>query len=237
MFAVIIAGVVLYIFIVLWYNGIIWLNTPSKRKYPVRGVDVSSYQGNINWKELESQNISFAFIKATEGSGFVDEYFTDNYKNSNDTGIRVGAYHFFSFDSPGKTQAKNYISIVDKRENMLPPVIDVEYYNGNGSNPPDEDKARQNLNDLIAALEEYYGLTPVIYVTETTYNRYIRGHFEDNDIWIRSIYKSAELSDGRDWTFWQFCDRGRLDGYDGIEKYIDLNVFNGSMKEFENYCG
>lgn len=120
---------------------------------------------------------------------------------------------------------------------MLPPVIDVEYYNGNGSDPPDEDKARQNLNDLISALKERYGLTPIIYATKTTYNRYIRGHFEDNDIWIRSIYTRAELSDGRDWTFWQYCDRGRLDGYDGIEKYIDLNVFNGSMEEFENYCG
>ena len=237
MIVVVIAGIILYIFAVLWYNGIIWLNTPSKKDYPVRGVDVSSYQGEINWRELESQNISFAFIKATEGSGFVDEYFIENYKNSSNTGIRIGAYHFFSFDSPGKTQAENYISVVEKRENMLPPVIDVEYYNGNGSDPPDEDKARQNLNDLISALKERYGLTPIIYATKTTYNRYIRGHFEDNDIWIRSIYTRAELSDGRDWTFWQYCDRGRLDGYDGIEKYIHLNVFNGSMEEFENYCG
>ena len=153
MIVVVIAGIILYIFAVLWYNGIIWLNTPSKKDYPVRGVDVSSYQGEINWRELESQNISFAFIKATEGSGFVDEYFIENYKNSSNTGIRIGAYHFFSFDSPGKTQAENYISVVEKRENMLPPVIDVEYYNGNGSDPPDEDKARQNLNDLISALK------------------------------------------------------------------------------------
>lgn len=73
---------------------------------------------------------------------------------------------------------------------MLPPVIDVEYYNGNGSDPPDEDKARQNLNDLISALKERYGLTPIIYATKTTYNRYIRGHFEDNDIWYAYLYKS-----------------------------------------------
>lgn len=95
MIVVVIAGIILYIFAVLWYNGIIWLNTPSKKDYPVRGVDVSSYQGEINWRELESQNISFAFIKATEGSGFVDEYFIENYKNSSNTGIRIRSISFF----------------------------------------------------------------------------------------------------------------------------------------------
>lgn len=237
MFSVIALLSVLYIVLVLWYNGIIWFNTPSEKKYPVRGVDVSSYQGTVDWKVLEEQGIDFAFIKATEGSGYTDEYFAENFKNSAETGIRIGAYHFFSFDSPGRTQADNYIRAVGKRENMLPPVIDVEYYNGNGKNPPDEDKARQNLHDLITALEEYYGMTPIIYSTEVVYNRYIRNHFSENDIWIRSILTKPHLSDGRNWTFWQYCNRGRLEGYDGIEKYIDLNVFNGSREEFENYSG
>lgn len=236
-FTIIIIVSVLYIFAVLWYNGIIWLNTPSKSRYPVRGVDVSSYQGVIDWNKLEKQGVSFAFIKATEGSGYTDEYFNRNYKNSESTGIRVGAYHFFSFDSPGKTQAENFIRVVDRRKGMLPPVIDVEYYNGNGFDPPDADKARENLNDLITLLKEYYNMNPIIYATNVTYNRYIKGHFENNDIWIRSIFSEAELPDGRKWTFWQYCNRGRLDGYNGIEKFIDLNVFNGSAEEFKNYIG
>ncbi|MCM1227424.1 MAG: glycoside hydrolase family 25 protein [Clostridium sp.] len=226
-----------YFFGVLWYNGIIWLNTPSKSKYPVRGIDVSSYQGVIDWEKIERQKISFAFIKATEGSGFTDEYFAENYKNSAQTDIRIGAYHFFSFDSPGKTQAENFIKTVEKRDNMLPPVIDVEYYNGNGSDPPNEEKARQNLNDLIYELKSYYGMEPIIYATDVTYNRYIKNHFENNDIWIRSVFTEAALSDDREWTFWQYCNRGRLDGYDGVEKFIDLDVFNGTKEEFESYRG
>lgn len=227
----------MYFFGVLWYNGIIWLNTPSKSKYPVRGIDVSSYQGVIDWEKIERQKISFAFIKATEGSGFTDEYFAENYKNSAQTDIRIGAYHFFSFDSPGKTQAENFIKAVEKRDNMLPPVIDVEYYNGNGSDPPNEEKARQNLNDLIYELKSYYGMDPIIYATDVTYNRYIKDHFENNDIWIRSVFTEAALSDDREWTFWQYCNRGRLDGYDGVEKFIDLDVFNGTKEEFESYRG
>lgn len=236
-FVIVILLSLMYFFGVLWYNGIIWLNTPSKSKYPVRGIDVSSYQGVIDWEKIESQKISFAFIKATEGSGFTDEYFAENYKNSAHTSIRIGAYHFFSFDSPGKTQAENYIKSVEKRDNMLPPVIDVEYYNGNGSDPPDEEKARQNLNDLINELKSYYGMDPIIYATDVTYDRYIKNHFENNDIWIRSIFTKAALSDDRKWTFWQYCNRGRLDGYNGVEKFIDLNVFNGTKEEFECYGG
>lgn len=104
----------LYFFIILWYNGLIWPNTPSKKKYPVRGVDVSSYQGEIDWETLENQDIDFAFIKATEGSGYEDEYFQQNFQNASETGIRIGAYHFFSFDSSGITQAENFIKTVPK---------------------------------------------------------------------------------------------------------------------------
>ena len=67
------------IFSVLVWNGVIILNESAAKKYPVTGVDVSSYQGEIDWEILSSQNISFAFIKATEGSSFVDEHFAYNY--------------------------------------------------------------------------------------------------------------------------------------------------------------
>ncbi|MDE6103900.1 MAG: hypothetical protein K2F60_05185, partial [Oscillospiraceae bacterium] len=154
-----------------------------------------------------------------------------------ETGIRIGAYHFFSFDSSGVTQAENFINAVPRSENMLPPVIDLEFYADHGSDPPEEQETRNNLKKMIEALYDYYGLMPVIYVTDVTYERYIKGCFEDNDIWIRSIFTKAELSDKRTWKFWQYCNKGRLDGYDGDEQYIDLNVFNGTEKEFENYKG
>ncbi|MGN1480946.1 GH25 family lysozyme [Porcipelethomonas sp.] len=227
--------VIVYIFIVLWYNGIVWPNTPSKKEYPVRGVDVSSYQGEIDWNVLEDQNIDFAFIKATEGSGYADSYFKSNFENASLTDIRIGAYHFFSFDSSGKTQAENFINTVPKTDNMLPPVIDLEYYGEYGVNPPDSDETRKNLQCMSDMLCDYYGMKPIIYVTDVTYERYIKGYFQENDIWYRSIWKKAMLSDKRKWTFWQYCNRGRLDGYEGAEQYIDLNVFSGSRTEFENY--
>ena len=103
----------------LIYAGIIQLNRPSREAYPVRGVDVSHYQGNIDWNKLEAQGIMFAFIKATEGSSHTDSMFQANWENVAQTELRAGAYHFFSFESSGQTQAENFINTVSFIDNMI----------------------------------------------------------------------------------------------------------------------
>lgn len=77
-------------------------------------MDVSSWQGEIDWPTLAGQGLSFAFIKATEGSGFTDPRFSYNWEQARKTALRVGAYHFFSYDSPGETQADNFIAAVPR---------------------------------------------------------------------------------------------------------------------------
>ncbi len=219
----------------LW-NGVILLNNPSVEKYPVRGVDVSAYQGEIDWAELAEQgDISFAFIKATEGSTFVDSRFDYNYAEARKTKLRVGAYHFFSFESEGKTQAENFIKAVSKTENMLPPVIDLEFYGEFWKNQPRRDKVQGELDDMLALLEAHYGVKPIIYLTEETYSAYIKGDYDGYDIWFRNVYSGKGLSDGREWTFWQYTNREKLNGYNGEEKFIDMNVFNGTKEQFEKY--
>lgn len=216
-------------------GGVIILNSHTAKSYEVRGVDVSSYQGDINWELLAEQNVSFAFIKATEGSSFVDKYFDTNYKNAQKTDISVGAYHFFSYDSSGKTQAENFINNVPPHIGMLPPVIDLEFYGDKASNPPARDKVDTELKAMLSALEDHYGLKPIIYATELSYELYLDGDYKDYDIWIRNVITRPKLSDGREWTFWQYTNREILDGYVGKEKFIDVNVFFGTREEFENY--
>ena len=76
------ALIVCFVLATLIYNGIILLNNPSLEEFPVRGVDVSSYQGEIDWNVLSKENVSFAFIKSTEGSTHVDRYFENNLNNA-----------------------------------------------------------------------------------------------------------------------------------------------------------
>ncbi len=141
----------------LVFQGIFIPNQLSADKYEIKGVDVASYQGDIDWKELERRNMKFAFIKATEGSSFVDKYFSKNWTNANKTGMRVGAYHFFSFDSKGETQAEQYIRTVPKYKQALPPVIDVEFYANKKDNPPKREDVVQELSVMIEMLEKHYG--------------------------------------------------------------------------------
>lgn len=217
------------------WNGVILLNNPSKRKYPIRGVDVSHYQGEIDWNVLSGEDIDFAFIKATEGSSFVDDRFAYNFSEAQKCYIAVGAYHFFSFSSPGVTQAENFINTVTPFDGMLPPVVDLEFYGEFAENPLAKDAVDKELRSMLDALEEHYGMKPIIYATEDSYKLYLANDYVEYDIWIRNVKTKAKMSDGRQWTFWQYTNREQLDGYSGEEKFIDMNVFFGSEEDFAAY--
>lgn len=228
-------GGVLFLIIVvcavmIWF-GVIQLNGHAAKQFPVHGVDVSEYQGEIDWEVLAAQDISFAFIKATEGSGYVDSQFSYNWENAAKTDLRIGAYHFFSFDSSGETQAALFTQTVEPLENMLPPVVDVEYYSDYKETPPDRDTVKQELSTMLKVLEETYGVKPILYVTKDTF--WVITAFPEYAYWERSVYSEPPGGDkGWTWTFWQYSNRLRLKGYDGEERYIDGNVFVGSEEDF-----
>jgi len=219
----------------LLFFGVIHFNHPDPDKYPVKGVDVSNYQGEIDWATLSKEDdIRFAYIKATEGSSFVDKSFEYNRNEAQKAGLRIGAYHFFSFESSGKSQAEHFCNTVNSINNMLPPVIDVEYYGEFRSDKDiDTGKIKAELRIMADQLCSRYGIKPVIYCSKDTYNDIIKDDFTDCDLWYRSVYSSVPSD--IDWTFWQYSNRHRLDGYDGDERYIDMNVFSGSAEEFELY--
>ena len=219
----------------LLWTGAVHANNPSMTHYPVRGVDVSAYQGVIDWPVLARQDIRFAFLKATEGGTFVDDRFAANLAGANAAGLSVGAYHFFSFESPGATQADNVIRTVPAPDLSLPVVVDLESYGEFGLNPAPTDDVRRELGVLLDRLRAAYGRRPIVYATAESYDRYLAGAFGDVDIWIRDTWREPALSDGRAWTFWQFSDRHRLAGYAGEEPFIDLDVFAGSVAEWEAY--
>jgi len=229
------ACVLMLLFAGLVVRGVIRLNMPPESRYPVRGVDVSHYQGTIDWEKLRAQGVDFAFIKATEGSTLQDDRFAQNFDGAMEAGVRAGAYHFFSFDSSGRAQADNFIRTVPLIRGMLPCAVDVEFYGDKAAHPPDVISTRREMRALLKALEEAYGRRPVIYATQSSFQKYIAGAFDDYDLWVRNVYLYPMMPEGRDWTFWQYSDKGTLDGYEGVEKYIDMNVFHGSEAEFEKY--
>ncbi|MDO4545553.1 MAG: GH25 family lysozyme [Bacillota bacterium] len=205
--------------------------------YPVKGVDVSNYQKVIDWEGLESEGIRFAFIKATEGSSHVDKRFEYNWDEAHKTGMKVGAYHFMSYDTSGEGQAANYIETVDKKWGMLPPVVDVEFYGEYTENHPTKKRMYRVLNVMLEELEDEYGKKPLIYTNGYIYENYISGKYDDYPIWISDHDIPKKLSDGREWTFCQYTFTERSQYVAGGEKNLDMNVFNGSEWEFRKYDG
>ena len=211
-----------------WRGLLLLPQEPTPQVWEVFGVDVSAYQGEVDWVRLAEQGVDFAFCKATEGSGYADATFPRNWAGAQAAGVMVGAYHFFSYDSPGETQADNFIAQVPVTPGALPPVVDIEFYGDKLQNPPEREEVRAILDPLLERLEAHYGQKPILYVTYRSYALYIRGEYRDYPLWVsRPLLAPLDKA----WTFWQYSHSARLEGYRGSEERIDLNVFRGSMEE------
>lgn len=216
-----------------WRGLILLSHEADPEQWELFGVDVSSYQGNVDWAVLAGQGVEFAFIKATEGSILQDRQFAANWAGAAEAGVRAGAYHFLSYDSPGDTQADNYIATVPVTEGALPPVVDIEFYGDKLQNLPRREDVKAVLDPLLARLEEHYGVKPILYVTYRSYRLYIAGRdYRDYPLWFSSPVVSPV---GKGWDFWQYSHSASLTGYSGPEACIDLNVFRGSMEEFRQF--
>ena len=219
------------IFIILYQsvrNRTISINEWSLSSDSIRGVDISAYQVNVDMARLKEQGIQFIYIKATEGRSHVDDYFASNWQKAKDANLRVGAYHFFNFESSGADQAENFIHVVG--ENLaghLFPAVDVEIYGNERPVVPDRESLNRELKVMLDILEAQYGVKPIIYAQKEFYDQYLTD-FADYPRWIRDVYLLAGIKNGNDWLIWQYNDRGQLDGYSGGEKYIDLDVINPS---------
>jgi lysozyme len=217
--------------IYLIYTGLFIPNKLFLPRDAIIGCDVSHYQGEIQWEVLSTQKISFAFIKATEGSSHIDAKFEENWNLASETNLYLGAYHFFSFESPGSTQAEHFCEQVGKRESMMLPVVDIEFYGSFHEKNTDPIEIRKQLDAFIQVIEKNYGTKPIIYTTKEGYRHFIKGYYLDCPLWIRSILTYPSLD--RTWTFWQYTSREQLKGYEGEETYIDMNVFHGDEEDFK----
>jgi lysozyme len=204
------------------------------KHHAVHGVDVSRWQGNIDWATLRSQGANFAYIKATDGGDHLDPMFHTNWKRAKEAGVKRGAYHFFYWCRVASEQADWFIRNVPRDPDALPPVIDVEY-NGESScrfrlSP---EKAREKMQVFMDRLERHYGKRPVIYTAPDFYKDNLRGQFLDYPFWLRSVAAHpSKIYPDRKWVFWQYSGSGLSQGVNGK---IDLNVFYGSVSDWQNW--
>lgn len=199
--------------------------------YEIRGIDISHYQGEIDWDRLqnamiEKSPVRFIVMKATEGSSKVDPSFNQNFSLAREYGYIRGAYHFWSNKSSARSQAYFFLKNVPLEEGDLPPVLDVEH------KPKDKtiEEFQRDVLTWLHIVEDKYHVKPIIY----TYNKFKMNYlsspvFDDYPYWIAHYYVDKIEYKG-EWKFWQHTDAGRLPG---IKGYVDFNIYNGSFYDLK----
>ncbi len=214
-------------------GGIVDDALPRPMDYEVHGIDVSKYQGDIDWDSVRELGVRFAWIKATEGGDHVDDKFARNWVAAKAAGVPRGAYHFAYWCRPAEEQAAWFTANVPADPDALPPVLDVEW-NGQSktcAKRVPREVAIAQMKIILAAMERAYGKKPVIYTAVDFHRDIMQGEFTDYSIWVRSVKCHPSVKYGaRQWRFWQHTAEGHVPG---IRGYVDRNAFNGTAKEWQ----
>ena len=207
----------------------------SPKHYAVHGVDVSRWQGNINWSVLKKNGANFAYIKATDGGDHLDPMFRRNWNGAEAAGVKRGAYHFFYWCRPAAHQAEWFIRHVPRDANALPPVIDVEWVRSRSCpKRPSPAAVRKKMATFMNMLEAHYGQRPIIYTAPDFYDDNLQGAFPNHPFWLRAVAEHpAKVYPGRRWVFWQYSGTGLSKG---VGEKIDLNVFNGDAAAWARWA-
>lgn len=236
------AVILLYVFLFYHFfvgpTGFRWRALYGDAEYPegyeIHGIDISHYQGKIDWEQLKNAMIKgcpvrFVIIKSTEGSSRLDENFRENFNQARDFGFIRGVYHFWSNKSTAREQAYYFLDQVHLTDGDLPPVLDIEHKPADKSV---EDFQRDVLT-WLHIVEDKYHVKPIIYTYYKFKEQYLSAPvFEDYPYWIAHYYVGKVQYKGK-WKFWQHTDVGKLPG---IKGYVDFNIYNGSYYELKQLC-
>ncbi len=201
-------------------------HTERRTDAAVEGIDISRYQAQVDWQAVLAADFDFAYIKASEGEMHLDPMFYENWASAKTAGVVRGAYHFFRANLDPTLQADNFTKHAELLPGDLPPVLDVETLDG-----ASRTELITRMRTWLYLTEIRTGARPIIYTNLSFYYRHLAGHFDDYKFWIaRYGDRKPSLAAGTDIQFWQYGDRGRVDGISGL---VDLNVFFGNRKEFD----
>lgn len=218
-------------------------NIVNNQNETIYGIDVSKWQRSIDWELLAIpinkskayvsngtfyHPVSFALIKATEGSDIIDPMFEPNFENAKKYDVSRGAYHILSSFSSIEEQIDNYKKTVKLFSGDFPPILDIEPTHIKNW---DKNEVRHNALKWLKSVNEFYGVAPIIYTNENLYWEYLdASEFKEFHLWIANL-RTKPLAD---WTIWQFSHSAKIVGIASDVK-IDLNKFNGSYDDFQQF--
>lgn len=192
----------------------------------ILGIDVSHFQGDIDWKKIKDANIQFAYDKATQGNHYKDPEYDKNKTGARSAGLIHGSYHFFTSNQPGLDQAKHFCTVIDHRESDMPPVLDLEQ--GSIVNGVTILAFQKEVMEWLNEVERQLGVKPIIYTNHPFGDQYLDNpDFSAYELWIAeygvSSPKIPKQWKEKGWLIWQRSERGSIEGAIGD---VDHDLFN-----------
>ena len=191
------------------------------------GIDVSEYQGKINWSYVDTLEkkypLHYVFIRATVGKDRKDYQFKRNWLGAKENEMIRGAYHYYRPNENSLEQAELFIKTVSLQKGDLPPVLDIEKLPKNQSIA----NLKLGLKRWLQAVESHYGVKPIIYTGERYYDDFLKEEFSDYLFWIAN-YNLYREEIAEDWLFWQFTEKASIPG---IKGNVDVNIYNGDLQQ------
>ena len=193
------------------------------------GIDVSHYQGKVDWDKVLDDNIHFVYLKATDGITYTDPRFHENQNALIKNRVVYGAYHFFEPKDSGIKQAENFLLHVKMNEEMLPPVLDIEITQG-----VNKELLKQHAKEWLDTVSLKLGCQPIIYSYSSFYMENLGDDFLEYPVWIADYTKKPNLLLGGKHILWQHTQKGDVMG---IDTMVDKNWFFGNENKLKlNKC-
>ncbi|MEK6916500.1 MAG: GH25 family lysozyme, partial [Nanoarchaeota archaeon] len=198
---------------------------------PIEGIDISHWQGTINWPQVKQAGKQFVFIKATEGTNFLDDKFYVNIKEAKDAGLLVGAYHFARPDANtgangARQEARYFAQIVNnflkEGEGYLRPVLDLER-SGSG--------LTEWVHSFMEEFKSQTGVEPILYTNPNYLNNILDSSVDKYGLWVAN-YGVLQPTIAKNWDFWQYSDSGTVPGINNQD--VDLDIFKGRIKDLRS---
>jgi len=223
--------------------------------YPIRGVDVSRFEGDIDWSRLKDDRLDFVYVRAlakgldTQATADgVDRRFSDSWEKARASGMYRGAYNVFSYCDAVATQYDLISRTVPVDKDALPIAIDIERYPASWNSwnreaqcaaATNNEDLRRKILELASLLQNRYGKTPLIQGVGSVLSSLLNESFSKYMIWIASYPRDAsvsspdlKLSGGNPWTLWQYTANSTVPG---IGDNVDSNVFFGTADQFIDF--
>jgi len=195
------------------------------------GIDVSRWQGEINWEMVAAAGYRFAVIRTTVGNYYTDPRFYENWSGARNAGLLVSAYHVVTPEHSAGSQIDRFFDVLGDRKADLPIVLDVEL--SRGVSPAGITTC---VKDCLQMVEQRDDRKPVIYTAKWFWNDHVleSPEWSAYDLWVANYgISTPSLPAGwSEWKLWQHSDKGRVPG---IAATTNLNHFAKSYNDLLAY--